>query len=60
KEGKKRRLWISLSREEIEEDVYAFTGGRPSRRPKKWPKNVQNQLDKLFPGLYLVGAAADS
>ncbi|KAK6154677.1 hypothetical protein DH2020_008925 [Rehmannia glutinosa] len=41
----KRRVWISLSREEIEEDIYALTGGKPARRPKKWPKNVQKQLD---------------
>ncbi|KAI3466622.1 hypothetical protein Pfo_023285 [Paulownia fortunei] len=56
----KRRVWISLSREEIEEDVYALTGGKPARRPRKWPKNVQKQLDSVFPGLYLVGVAADS
>ncbi|KAL1567335.1 hypothetical protein AAHA92_02824 [Salvia divinorum] len=56
----KRKVWISLSREEIEEDVYAFTGGKPSRRPKKWPKNVQKQLTGVFPGLYLAGVAADS
>ncbi|CAK9173276.1 unnamed protein product [Ilex paraguariensis] len=56
----KRKLWISLSKEEIEEDVYALTGGRPSRRPKKRPKNVQKFVDNLFPGLYLVGATADS
>ncbi|XP_051134007.1 uncharacterized protein LOC127253440 [Andrographis paniculata] len=56
----KRRLWISLSREEIEEDVYALTGGKPARRPRKWPRNVQKQLDSVFPGLYLVGVAADS
>ncbi|GFQ03741.1 hypothetical protein PHJA_002517900 [Phtheirospermum japonicum] len=56
----KRRVWISLSREEIEEDVYALTGGKPARRPKKWPKNVQKQLDNVFPGLYLAGVAADS
>ncbi|KAL0324500.1 UNVERIFIED_CONTAM: hypothetical protein Scaly_2417100 [Sesamum calycinum] len=41
----KRRVWISLSREEIEEDVYALTGGKPARRPRKRPKNVQKQLD---------------
>ncbi|KAK4421277.1 hypothetical protein Salat_2078200 [Sesamum alatum] len=56
----KRKVWISLSREEIEEDVYALTGGRPARRPRRWPKNVQKQLDNVFPGLYLVGVAADS
>lgn len=81
---RKMKLWISLSREEIEEDVYALTGSKPARRPRKWPKNVQKQLDvrvyynyfcytgclyvisvdfflqNLFPGLYLVGVAADS
>lgn len=41
----KSKLWISLSRREIEEDVYALTGGKPARRPRKWPKNVQKQLD---------------
>lgn len=41
----KRKIWISLSKEEIEEDIYALTGGKPSRRPRKWPKNVQKQLD---------------
>ncbi|XP_051135769.1 uncharacterized protein LOC127254606 [Andrographis paniculata] len=56
----KRKVWISLSREEIEEDVYALTGGKPARRPRKWPKNVQKQLDCVFPGLYMVGVAADS
>ncbi|KAL8263738.1 hypothetical protein R6Q59_021868 [Mikania micrantha] len=57
---KKRRLWISLSKEEIEEDIYAFTGSRPSRRPKKRNKIAQKQLDNVFPGLYLVGLSADS
>lgn len=41
----KRKFWIALSREEIEEDVFVMTGSRPSRRPKKRPKNVQKQLD---------------
>nr|GMD76421.1 RNA polymerase-associated protein [Ipomoea batatas] len=44
KKKKKRKFWISLSREEIEEDVYSLTGSRPARRPKKRPKAVQ----KLF------------
>ncbi|CAK9185018.1 unnamed protein product [Ilex paraguariensis] len=56
----KRKFWISLSREEIEEDVYALTGGKPSRRPKKRPKNVQKVVDNAFPGFYLVGVSADS
>ncbi|PKU68954.1 hypothetical protein MA16_Dca002222 [Dendrobium catenatum] len=45
KEKKKQRFSISLSREEIEEDIFAFTGSRPRRRPKKRPRNVQWQLD---------------
>lgn len=56
----KKRLWISLSREEIEEDVYALTGSRPARKAKKRPKTVQKQLDNVFPGLYLVGMTADA
>lgn len=41
----KRKFWIALSREEIEEDIFVMTGSRPARRPKKRPKNVQKQLD---------------
>ncbi|KAJ0482910.1 hypothetical protein HanIR_Chr13g0659141 [Helianthus annuus] len=58
--GKKRRLWISLSKDEIEEDVYAFTGSRPVRRPKKRNRTAQKHVDNVFPGLYLVGVSADS
>ncbi|KAI7756879.1 hypothetical protein M8C21_029081, partial [Ambrosia artemisiifolia] len=57
---KKKRLWISLSKEEIEEDVYAFTGSKPVRRPKKRNKTAQKHVDNVFPGLYLVGVSADS
>lgn len=56
----KRKFWIALSREEIEEDIFAMTGSRPARRPPKRPKNIQKQLDTLFPGLWLVGVTADS
>ncbi|MFS7941546.1 hypothetical protein Hanom_Chr06g00477561 [Helianthus anomalus] len=58
--NKKRKLWISLSKEEIEEDVYALTGSKPARRPKKRNKTVQKQVDNLFPGLYLDGISPDS
>ncbi|PKA63540.1 hypothetical protein AXF42_Ash005435 [Apostasia shenzhenica] len=44
---------ISLSRKEIEEDFIAFTGKKPPRRPQRRPRNVQRQLDKLFPGSLL-------
>ncbi|KAG8662296.1 uncharacterized protein LOC110629309 [Manihot esculenta] len=56
----KRKFWIALSREEIEEDIFALTGSRPARRPRKRPKNVQKVLDNVFPGLWLVGTTADS
>lgn len=58
--AERKNLWIALSREEIEEDVYAMTGGRPPRRPKKRAKTVQKQLDSVFPGLLLVGITADA
>lgn len=43
--GKRRQFSVSLSREQIEEDFYAFKGSKPNRRPKKRPKIVQKQLD---------------
>ena len=50
----KRKFWIALSREEIEEDIFVMTGSRPPRRPRKRPKNVQKQLDvRLFPVFYI-------
>ncbi|KAJ4957258.1 hypothetical protein NE237_014041 [Protea cynaroides] len=56
----KRQLSISLTREEIEEDIFSLTGSKPSRRPRKRARNVQKQLDNAFPGLWLVGTTADS
>ncbi|KAF8032784.1 hypothetical protein BT93_D1623 [Corymbia citriodora subsp. variegata] len=60
KKEKKRKLWISLSKEEIEEDIFVMTGSRPARRPRKRPKNEQKQLDIVFPGLWLVGLTPDA
>ncbi|XP_039166834.1 proline-rich protein 2, partial [Eucalyptus grandis] len=57
---KKRKFWISLSKEEIEEDIFIMTGSRPARRPRKRPKNEQKQLDIVFPGLWLVGLTPDA
>lgn len=56
----KRRLWISLSKDEIEHDILMFTGAKPVRRPKKRNKIAQKHLDNVFPGLYLVGMSADT
>ncbi|XP_020581062.1 uncharacterized protein LOC110025117 [Phalaenopsis equestris] len=48
-----RKFSVSLTREEIDEDVFALTGSRPRRRPKKRARIVQRQLDAIFPGLWL-------
>ncbi|XP_042506451.1 uncharacterized protein LOC122082753 [Macadamia integrifolia] len=56
----KRQFSISLSREEIEEDFFSLTGSKPSRRPRKRPRNVQKQVDNVFPGIWLAGITADS
>ncbi|XP_074321774.1 uncharacterized protein LOC141658955 [Silene latifolia] len=58
--GEKRKFWIALSKDEIEEDIYSITGCKPSRRPRKRPKIVQKHLDNVFPGLWLVGLTPDS
>ncbi|KAK1698928.1 hypothetical protein QYE76_015625 [Lolium multiflorum] len=50
---------VSLAPEEIEEDIYALTGGRPRRRPRKRPRAVQQKLDSLFPGMWLAEVTAD-
>ncbi|XP_076928887.1 uncharacterized protein LOC143593022 [Bidens hawaiensis] len=54
------KLSISLSKDEIEEDMFALTGAKPSRRPKKRPRTIQRQLDTLFPGLWLGSITADT
>ncbi|KAK3420731.1 hypothetical protein EUGRSUZ_J02648 [Eucalyptus grandis] len=38
---KKRKFWISLSKEEIEDDIFIMTGFRPAWRPRRRPKNEQ-------------------
>ncbi|MQL90861.1 hypothetical protein Taro_023468 [Colocasia esculenta] len=56
---RRSRFSVPLTKEEIDEDLYAFTGRRASRRPKKRPRIVQKQLDMLFPGLWLSEVTAD-
>lgn len=60
KEKRKLSIFVSLSKDEIEEDIFALTGSKPARRPKKRAKNVQKQVDTVFPGLWLVSINADS
>ncbi|XWS32412.1 hypothetical protein CRYUN_Cryun23aG0157400 [Craigia yunnanensis] len=59
KKEKKQKFSISLSREEIDDDIFAMTGSKASRRPKKRAKNVQKQLDCVFPGLWLDSITPD-
>lgn len=59
KKEKKPRFSVSLSREEIEEDIFAMTGSRASRRPKKRAKNVQKQIDSIYPGMWLNSVTPD-
>ncbi|KAK0583525.1 hypothetical protein LWI29_037824 [Acer saccharum] len=60
-EKKKRSSFlIALTKEEIEADILAITGSKPMARPKKRPKNVQRQLDNLFPGLCLKSITPNS
>ncbi|CAM0954072.1 unnamed protein product [Alopecurus aequalis] len=56
---KREPFSVALAREEIEEDIYALTGGRPRRRPRKRPRVVQQKLDSVFPGLWLTEITAD-
>ncbi|KAL4384115.1 hypothetical protein GQ457_15G010660 [Hibiscus cannabinus] len=56
----KKKFRIGLSRDEIEEDIFVITGSRPARRPRKRSKNIQKQLDNVFPGLWLVGTTPEA
>jgi hypothetical protein len=58
---KKERAKFSvlLSRQEIEQDFWMITGNKLPRRPKKRPKNIQKDLDMVFPGLWLTEINAD-
>ncbi|KAK7306920.1 hypothetical protein VNO77_39549 [Canavalia gladiata] len=50
---------VQLSKTEIEDDFMKMLGQKPPRKPKKWPRDVQNHLDTLFPGLSSLDVTAD-
>uniref|UniRef100_A0A8R7NWJ0 Uncharacterized protein n=1 Tax=Triticum urartu TaxID=4572 RepID=A0A8R7NWJ0_TRIUA len=50
---KRPQFSVSLSAEEIEEDIYGLTGALPRSRPRGRPRKVQKQIDLLFPGARL-------
>ncbi|KZV49049.1 microtubule-associated protein futsch-like [Dorcoceras hygrometricum] len=60
KVNKKLSVSIALTKEEIEEDIFSMTGSKPARRPKKRAKNIQKQVDFVFPGMWLVSITPDS
>ncbi|KAL6565872.1 hypothetical protein OROHE_004927 [Orobanche hederae] len=60
KEKRKLSVSLSLSKDEIEEDIFSLTGSKPARRPKKRAKIIQRQINSLFPGSWLVSISADS
>ncbi|KAJ8455987.1 hypothetical protein OPV22_034903 [Ensete ventricosum] len=51
--GERQKFSVALSRNEIEQDIWAIKGRKPPLRPKKRLRIVQRQLDLLFPGLWL-------
>ncbi|XP_061999221.1 uncharacterized protein LOC133716534 [Rosa rugosa] len=62
KKPKEPRMEISLTltKEEIEEDLLLLTGKKPSRRPKRRPRSLQKQLDNITPGMYLDMLSAEA
>ncbi|ONI31446.1 hypothetical protein PRUPE_1G313700 [Prunus persica] len=60
KEKERVKFAVSLTKKEIEEDFMVMLGHRPPRRPKKRPRNVQKQLDTLFPGMWLTEVSAET
>ncbi|XP_059658390.1 uncharacterized protein LOC132304669 [Cornus florida] len=54
----RKKISVALSWKEIQED-FKEMGEKLHRRPKKRSKIVQNQLDSLFPGLWLTQITAD-
>ncbi|CAL0314000.1 unnamed protein product [Lupinus luteus] len=59
KTKQREKFSVQLSKKEIEEDFAAMVGRRPPRRPIKRPRDVQRQMDTLFPGLWLTEVTAD-
>ncbi|KAJ4755509.1 hypothetical protein LUZ62_089914 [Rhynchospora pubera] len=55
----KRKLSVSLSSKEVEEDFLLMNGKKPLKRPKKRPKHVQKQIDAVFPGMWLSEVTPD-
>ncbi|KAJ0241397.1 hypothetical protein HA466_0218000 [Hirschfeldia incana] len=50
---------LTLTKKEVEDDFVAMAAHGPSRRPKKRPRNVQRQIDSLYPARYFGRVTAD-
>ncbi|XP_068327806.1 uncharacterized protein [Pyrus communis] len=60
KEEERPKFSLTLNKKEIEEDFMKMLGHRPPRRPKRRPRNVQKQLEGLFPGTWLTEVSAET
>ncbi|KAF5188318.1 hypothetical protein FRX31_022093, partial [Thalictrum thalictroides] len=61
KPAEKRKFYISLTRQEIDEDYLQMTAGTKLSQPKKkHSKEVKQVLDSFFPGWKFNGTSADT
>ncbi|KAM1517558.1 hypothetical protein ACFX1X_020990 [Malus domestica] len=60
KEEERPKFSLTLTKKEIEEDFMKMLGHRPPRRPKRRPRNVQKQLEGLFPCTWLTEVSAET
>ncbi|KAI3497871.1 hypothetical protein L2E82_13824 [Cichorium intybus] len=59
KKEERAKFSIALSRKEIEDDFITMIGKKPPRKPNKRPKNVQNDLQGIYPGSRLCEVHRD-
>ncbi|OIW17603.1 hypothetical protein TanjilG_28953 [Lupinus angustifolius] len=51
---------LTLTKKEIESDFLKMTGELPPKKPLRRPRNVQNQIDAIFPGMFLDTITAET
>ncbi|KAF8053530.1 hypothetical protein N665_1404s0007 [Sinapis alba] len=57
--GVRPKFVSTLLKKEVEDDYMVMMGHRPPRRPKKRPRNVQKQIDSLYPAFYFGEVTED-
>ncbi|EPS72660.1 hypothetical protein M569_02097, partial [Genlisea aurea] len=58
-EQRRAKFTGTLSKKEIEEDIFSMIGRRPQRRPKKRSRALQKQIENIIPGFWLTEVTAD-